>query len=73
MNIKEHTLKTLAVIQEQPDKYHDLLELPVHVAKVPDAYFMSYMGIVIQGILVINRASESLTKANYRAYFATCK
>ena len=39
MNIKEHTLKTLAVIQEQPDKYHDivvtdlqgrtLLELPV--------------------------------------------
>ena len=73
MNIKEHTLKTLAVIQEQPDKYHDLLELPVHVAKVSDAYFMSYMGIIIQGILVINRASESLTKANYRAYFATCK
>ena len=73
MNIKEHTLKTLAVILEQPDKYHDLLELPVHVAKVQDSYFMSYMGIIVQGILVINQASSELTKANYRAYFETCK
>jgi len=73
MNIKEHTLKTLAVILEQPDKYHDLLELPIHVAKVPDFYFMSYMGIIVQGILVINQASTELNKANYRAYFETCK
>lgn len=73
MNIKEHTLKTLAVILEQPDKYHDLLELPIHVAKVSDSYFMSYMGIIVQGILVINQASTELNKANYRAYFETCK
>lgn len=73
MNIKEHTLKTLAVILEQPDKYHDLLELPVHVAKVSDTYFMSYMGIIVQGILVINQAGAELNKANYRAYFETCK
>lgn len=68
MTIKEHTLKTLAVIQQAPDKYKDVLQLPVHVRPLPPVYFMSYMGMIIQAILIVNAASYEITKKNYAAY-----
>lgn len=73
MTLKEHTLKTLAVIQQAPDKYKDVLELPVHVRSLPEVYFMSYMGMIIQAILIVNQASYELTKKNYQAYNSCVK
>lgn len=68
MDIKERTLRILAIIKTKPDKYHNILDLPMHSGRVADSYFMSYLGILIQSILIVNESSMQITKQNYQEY-----
>lgn len=68
MDIKDRTLRLLGLITTHPDKYKDILDLPDHVKKAPEADFMSYMGMILQGILVVNDSSYYLTTHNYEDY-----
>jgi len=68
MDIKDRTLRLLGLITTHPDKYKDILDLPDYNKKAPDADFMSYMGMILQGILVINESSYYLTTRNYDDY-----
>lgn len=68
MDIKDRTLHILAIIRTKPDKYHNILDLPMHAGSVSDVYFMSYLGILVQSILIVNEASHQINQQNYQEY-----
>lgn len=69
--IEYQTAKILGVIQAKPHDYQDALELPRNKKPVFDGV-MSYLGIYIQGVLVINDSLYHITADTMSNYEACC-
>ena len=71
--IEYQTAKILAVIRDkQPYDYQDVLDVPrIKGARYED--LMTYLGMYLQGILVINDSFDNVTASTMLAYEACCK
>ena len=69
--IEYQAAKVLGVIHAKPHDYQDALELPrTKEARYGD--LMSYVGMYLQGILLINDSFENITLETMPAYEACC-
>lgn len=69
--IEYQAAKVLGVIQAKPHDYQDALELPRHkIALCED--LMSYVGMYVQGILLINESFYHINADTMPAYEACC-
>ena len=69
--IEYQAAKVLGVIHAKPHDYQDALELPRNEqARYGD--LMSYVGMYVQGVLLINQSFYSITAETMPAYEACC-
>lgn len=69
--IEYQTAKVLGVIKAKPHDYQDALELPRN--KTPRyGDTMTYVGMYVQGILIINESFENISAETMPAYEACC-
>lgn len=70
-SIEYQAAKVLGVIHAKPHDYQDALELPRNEqARYDD--LMSYVGMYVQGVLVINESFYQITAETMPAYEACC-
>lgn len=70
-SIEYQSAKVLGVIKAKPHDYQDALELPRN--KEPEyGALMSYVGIYVQGVLIINDSFYKVTAETMPAYEACC-
>ena len=70
-SIEYQAAKVLGVIHAKPHDYQDALELPRNkAARYGD--LMSYVGMYVQGILLINDSFDHITSETMPAYEACC-
>lgn len=69
--IEYQTAKVLGVIKAKPHDYQDALELP-RTEKPDYENIMSYVGMYVQGILLINQSFYQVSAETMPAYEACC-
>lgn len=69
--IEYQTAKVLGVIKASPHDYQDALELPRNKPPETDS-IMSYVGMYVQGILLINESFYHINSDTMAAYESCC-
>lgn len=69
--IEYQTAKVLGVIKSKPHDYQDALELPRNKEPLYGD-LMSYVGIYVQGVLLINESFDNISVDTMPAYEACC-
>lgn len=69
--IEYQAAKVLGVIKAKPHDYQDALELPRNKAALYED-LMSYVGMYIQGVLLINESFNQITSTTMPAYESCC-
>lgn len=70
MDIVSSTLAILSIISKKPDGYKNVLELP-RVGKCSVEFLDSYLGLIVQSVLVVNDSIYNLDSKSL-AQYATC-
>jgi len=70
MDIVSNTLAILSIISKKPDGYKNVLELP-RVGRTEQGTLDTYLGMIIQSVLVVNDSIYSLDSKSL-AQYATC-
>lgn len=71
-SIEYEAAKVLAVIKAEPHDYQDALEVPRNYAPRYED-LMTYVGMYVQGILIINDSFYNITSETMFAYESCCK